>query len=291
MLERFWHKYPSGPLEQCLQGVFGKDTTLGSAKLRTNIVIVAQNVTQGTTWFFTNNPKGKYFAANQGLPLWQIVRASSAAPTYFPPQKISIPSAGGPPQNYEFVDGGVSSYNNPSMQVFLEATDPNYQFGWPTGTDRVLLLSLGTGFNVVTVPEGKASRYNLLNWAGYAVKGLMEDANLQQNVLMHLIGQPPAGKAPTPVAEANAARAAGAPAADALDFIGFNPSSASKALTYQRITVSLTSERLAGLGLGDIDPAKVGEMDAVDQIQNFQRIGQAIAREQVRMDLLKQFFV
>jgi len=62
-------------------------------------------------------------------------------------------------------------------------------------------------------------------------------------------------------------------------------------LTYQRITVSLTRERLDGLNLGDIDPAKVGEMDAVDQIGNFQRIGQAIAREQVRMDLLKQFFV
>jgi hypothetical protein len=271
----------------------GKDTALGSDKLRTNIVIVSQNVTQGTTWFFTNNPKGKYFAANRGLPLWQIVRASSAAPTYFPPQKISVPGAGGQPQNYEyeFVDGGVSSYNNPSMQIFLEATDPNYQFGWPTGTDRLLLLSLGTGFNAITIPAGKASGYNLLEWAGYAVKGLMEDANLQQNLLIHLIGQPPAGKAPTPVAEANAARAAGAPAADALDFIGLNPSSAAKALTYQRITVSLTRERLAGLNLGDIDPAKVAEMDAVDQIPNFQRIGQAVAKEQVRMDLLKQFFV
>jgi hypothetical protein len=119
----------------------------------------------------------------------------------------------------------------------------------------------------------------------------MDDANLQQNVLMHLIGQPPAGKtSSTPAAEASAARATGGPAADALDFM--NPgSSAGKALTYQRITVSFTRERLAGLGLGDIDPAKVGKMDAADEIPNFQRIGQAVAKEQVRMDLLKQFFV
>jgi uncharacterized protein len=34
---RFWHSYPSGPLEQRLKDVFGKDTTLGSGKLRTNI--------------------------------------------------------------------------------------------------------------------------------------------------------------------------------------------------------------------------------------------------------------
>jgi uncharacterized protein len=288
--ERFWHSYPSGPLEQHLKDVFGEDTTLGSGKLRTNILIVSKNVTQGTTWFFTNNPKGKYFTSNRGLPLWQIVRASSAAPTYFPPQTISIPDDQGQLQEYEFVDGGVSSYNNPSMQVFLEATDPKYQFGWPTGADKLLMMSLGTGFNATTVPAGKASCYNLLNWAGYAIKELMDDANLQQNVLMHLLGQSPAGKAPAPAAEANAARIAGVPADDALDFISPG-SGAYKALTYQRVTVSLTRERLDGLNLGDIDPAKVGEMDAVDQIGNLQRIGQAIAREQVRMNLLQQFFV
>ncbi len=287
---RFWHKYPSGPLEEQLKDVFGADTTLGGGKLRTNILIVSSNVTLGATWFFTNNPKGKYFTANRGLPLWQIVRASSAAPTYFPPQTISVPVDGGQPQKYEFIDGGVSSYNNPSLQVFLEAADPNYQLGWPTGADKLLLISLGTGFNAITIPAGKASVYNLLEWAGYAVNALMEDANLQQNVLMHLIGQRPAGKAPTPTAEANAARATGVPAANALDFI--SPGlGAYKALTYQRITVSLTRERLDGLNLGDIDPAKVSKMDAVDQIANFQLIGQAIAREQVKMDLLKQFFV
>ena len=285
---RFWHSYPSGPLEKQLKNAFGEDSTLGGGKLRTNILIVSSNVTLGTTWFFTNNPKRKYFKSNCGLPLWQIVRASSAAPTYFPPQTISVPDDGGQPQKYEFVDGGVSSCNNPSLQVFLEATDPSYQLGWPTGADKLLLISLGTGFNAVTIPAGKATGYNLLEWAGYAVKALMEDANLQQNVLMHLIGQRPAGKTPAATAEAKAARAAGAPAADALDFIGLG---SDKALTYQRITVSLTRERLNGLNLGDIDPAKVGEMDAVDQIPNFQRIGQAVAREQVSMDLLKQFFV
>jgi len=290
LLERFWHSYLAGPLERHLKDVFGEDTTLGSGKLRTNIVIVSKNVTLGTTWFFTNNPKGKYFANNRGLPLWQIVRASSAAPTYFPPRTISVPDDADQPQEYEFIDGGVSSYNNPSLQVFLEATDPKYQFGWPTGTNKLLLISLGTGFDVVTIPSGKASGYSLLDWAPYAIKELMNDANLQQNVLMHLIGQSPAGRAAAPTAEESAARATGVPTGDALDFVG--PAlGAYKALTYQRITVSLTRDRLDGLNLGDIDPAKVGEMDAVDQIANFQRIGQAVAREQVRMDLLQQFFV
>ncbi|HYU46901.1 MAG TPA: patatin-like phospholipase family protein [Terriglobales bacterium] len=288
--ERFWHSYPSGPLERHLKDVFGEDAALGSGKLRTHILIVSKNVTLGTTWFFTNNPRGRYFANNAGLPLWQIVRASTAAPTFFPPQPLSVPDDHGQPQAHEFVDGGVSSYNNPSLQVFLEATDPRYQFGWPTGADRLLLISLGTGFSTVTVPEGDAGEYNLLDWARYLIKELMGDANLQQNVLMHLIGQSPKGKESSPVAETAAARASGFPAPDALDFmsagLGF-----SKALTYQRITISLTRERLDGLNLSDIDPKKVREMDAADQIGNLQRIGKAVANEQVRMDLLKQFFV
>jgi hypothetical protein len=288
--ERIWHSYSSAPLEKHLKERFGDSTTLGSDKLRTNLLVVSKNVTQGATWFFTNNPKGKYFPNNRNLPLWQIVRASTAAPTYFPPQTIAVPNDAGQPQEYEFIDGGVSSYNNPSLQVFLEATDPNYRFSWPAGADKLLLLSLGTGYSTMTVAPGKAAGYNLLNWAQYAISELMDDANLQQNVLMHLIGQPPAGKTSSPAAEATAARATGGPADDALDFLRPG-SSAAKALTYQRITVSFTSERLQGLGLGDIDPSKVGKMDAADQIPNFQRIGQAVAKEQVKMDLLKRFFI
>jgi hypothetical protein len=66
---------------------------------------------------------------------------------------------------------------------------------------------------------------------------------------------------------------------------------ARKLLTYQRITVSLTRARLDALGLKDIDPVKAGELDAADQIGNLQRIGAAVAKEQVKMELLKQFFV
>lgn len=87
-----------------------------------------------------------------------------------------------------------------------------------------------------------------------------------------------------------AARAAGRPTASALDSIAAG-TGGYKALTYQRITISFTQERLQGLGLGDIDPVKVGEMDAVEQIGNFQRIGRAVAAEQVRMESLRQFFL
>jgi len=287
---RFWHSYPSEPLEGHLKEVFGENTTLGSSKVRTQILIVSKNATLGTTWFFTNNRQGKYFNTNAAIPLWQIVRASSAAPTFFPPQKIKVPDDLGQIHNYEFIDGGVSSYNNPSLQLFLEATDPQYNFGWPTGTDKIVLLSLGTGFNSITIDEGKASRFNLLDWARYSVKGLLGDANLQQNVLMHLIGEHPAGPVVASAAEREALRATGAPGEAALAFMDTGLG-ARKLVTYQRVTVSLTRARLDALGLKDIDPVKAGELDAADQIGNLQRIGAAVAKEQVKMKLLKQFFV
>jgi hypothetical protein len=286
---RFWHSYPSGPLEDRLKEVLGESTTLGSDKLLTQIMIVAKNATLGNDWFFTNNPKGQFFQQNSALPLWELVRSSSAAPTYFPPHTMSIPDASGNLQKYEFIDGGVSSYNNPSLQVFLEATIPDYGNAWPMGTDQLLLLSLGTGFNAVTIPAGKAAHYELIDWGRYAVKELMNEANLQQNVLMHLIGQRP-GPVPSAMAElVGSGAASGVPNDDALTRLSRNMGM-QKLVTYQRVTVGLTKPRLQQLGLGDIDPEKVREMDAADQILNMQRVGQAVAKEQVHMELLKNFF-
>jgi hypothetical protein len=286
---RFWHSYPSAPLEKHLKEVLGEATTLGSDRLRTQILIVTKNATQGNDWFFGNNPRQKFFKNNAGLPLWQVVRASSAAPTYFPPQTIEVPDDTGTKQRYEFIDGGVSSYNNPALQVFLEATIPQYGYGWPMGMDQLLLISLGTGFNAATIDQGKAAGYNLIDWGKYVVKEMMNEANLQQNLLLHIIGQrPPAAKSATAeLVKSGAAK--GVPDEKVMTQIGVGLS-AHKLLTYQRITVGLTRQRLDQLGLPDIDPVKVREMDAVDQVPNMQRIGEAVAQEQVKMDALRAFF-
>ncbi|MFZ3262789.1 MAG: patatin-like phospholipase family protein [Terriglobales bacterium] len=288
--EQFWHKYPSGPIEQHLKDKFGEATVLGDPRLRAMVLLVTKNATLGNDWFFTNNPKSKFFANNAKIPLWHIVRASSAAPTYFPPHAFDIPDDAGKPQTYEFIDGGVSSYNNPSLQVFLEATIPEYGIGWPMGVDNLLLISLGTGFAPVTIEPGKAADYNLLDWAQYVLKELMNEANLQQNVLMHLLGERPTQGA-SGIAEAivSGASAAGTPSADALTRMSAGLGN-NKLVTYQRITVELSRERLDQLNLPDVDPVKVREMDAVDQIPNMQRVGEAVANEQVHMERLLKFF-
>lgn len=52
-----------------------------------------------------------------GLPIWQIARATSAAPGYFPPIKIQSGSSQNPNEVILFKDGGFGA-NNPSKEAF-----------------------------------------------------------------------------------------------------------------------------------------------------------------------------
>ncbi len=278
LIGRLWHRYTSKPLARELQQVFG-DASLGSEQLGTLLMIVSKNATTGSPWFFINNPKNPYYNCNAHLPLWKIVSASAAAPTYFPPETMVIPDRQGKTSSHEFIDGGMSMFNNPSFQLFLEATHPNYHLGWQTGPENILLVSVGTGFAPVKIPPGAAAHKTLLGWAGYAITDLMEDANVHQNVLMQLISRVPHPQF------IDRELGSGVPTGPALRNLVGN-----LLLTYHRYTVSFTKERLDRLGLADIDPEKVSKMDAVDQIENLQRIGQKVAEEQVRPEDITAFF-
>ena len=65
-------------------------------------------------------------------PIWQAARATSAAPAFFPPARVTVPS---PPGWY--VDGGVRA-NNPSWQAMVEGK--KY---WKTR--KCFIVSVGTG--------------------------------------------------------------------------------------------------------------------------------------------------
>jgi Patatin-like phospholipase len=283
LLQRFRHRYQGRPLARELQNALGAGTTLASDRLRTLLLIVVKNATTGSPWFFTNNPQNPYCMLFSSVPLWQLVRASTAAPTYFPPERITIADRHGASHTYEFIDGGVSTFDNPSFQLFLEATEPQYRLGWQSGPNNLLLLSVGNGLAVNRLPLGAAAKKSLLGWARYLIADLIEDTNLEQDVVMKLISEAPHPGRREPD---------GGPAIPAMptlrrftDIIGLG-----RLLTYQRYTVILSPERLTELGLGDIDPEKISRLDAIDQIPNLQRIGRKIAERQVRLDDLAAFF-
>ena len=85
ILRRLKHLYKSEPLTEKLQEVFGADTTLDSDRLKCLLLVVTRNVTTDSPWPISSNPKAKYNASdrpdrNNQIPLWQLVRASTAAP-------------------------------------------------------------------------------------------------------------------------------------------------------------------------------------------------------------------
>ena len=124
-------------LQRELKNEKGEYFLLGSDALRTLLLVVLRNDTTNSPWPISNNPDAKY---NQGehtgnnlrLPLWQLVRASTAAPTIFRREDIAVDRD----LTFSFVDGAVSVYNNLAFLLFVMATLLEYRLGWEMGEDH-----------------------------------------------------------------------------------------------------------------------------------------------------------
>ena len=106
-------------------------------------------MTTDSPWAISSNPFAKYSDPtrpdnNRNIPLWQLVRASTAAPVFFPPEILNW-DPNDPNKSFVFVDGGLTPYNNPAFLLFRMATQPAYRLKWKTGEQNLLLVSVGTG--------------------------------------------------------------------------------------------------------------------------------------------------
>src|SRR6516165_3850977 len=142
---KFAPKFPSEPLQAELDRQLGADTTLDSDKVLTGLMIMTKRLDTGSPWRLNNGGRGKYAAQDGALRLTQIVRASTAAPTYFAPEEIRISRRDGTSVDGAFVDGGVTPFNDPTLQLLMLAAFQGHGFCWPAGKDRLLLFSVGTG--------------------------------------------------------------------------------------------------------------------------------------------------
>ena len=138
-------KFLSEPLQRELETQFGADTTLDSDKIRTGLMIMTKRLDTGSPWPLNNSGRGQYAAQDGALRLAQVVRASTAAPTYFAPEGIEIHSRNGAVVNGAFVDGGVTPFNDPALQLLMLASLQGHGFCWPMGRERLLIISVGTG--------------------------------------------------------------------------------------------------------------------------------------------------
>jgi hypothetical protein len=187
----FRAKYDDDQLIAQLKKVFGPQTVLGGPELKTGLLVMTKRIDTGSPWPIGNNPQGKYFSTrakgvvgNSEYPLWQVVRASTAAPAYFDPERIIIArTPGAKAATGEFIDGGVSPFNNPSLMALMYATMNGFRLSWPTGADNLLLISIGTGAADPEVTHASLAAKQAIN----ALLSLMNDtAALQETLLQWL---------------------------------------------------------------------------------------------------------
>lgn len=193
------HRFAGAPISDFLRGFFTEDdgtpAALGTAKLRTLLLVVTRNASTGSPWPLSNNPRALYNdrsrpGCNLDLPLWQIVRASTAAPTFFPPEVIEIADrASGEKKKHVFAfeDGGVTPFNNPAYLLYTMATLPEYRLEWPDGKDRMSLVSVGTGR--VGTGRGAKRDEHLLGHARSVPAALIGSAQWMQDLLCRQHGE------------------------------------------------------------------------------------------------------
>lgn len=257
----FGSKFPHEPLMEALATHFG-DETLGSDKLRTGLVVVTKRFDTGSPWLLHNNPRGKFFgltADTGGTPnreflLRNIVRASTAAPHYFEPELLQV----APGLTGAFVDGGVSPYNNPAMQLLMLATCGGYGLKWAFGEDRLLLISVGTGHLGPTYTPEETLRMPAVMLAAQSMMSLMEDANWLGQAILQWMGRSATGwTIDSEIGDL------------ASDSLGGGPAM----ITYQRYDVSLKPAWLrATLGV-EMTEEDCTEVYAMDNAKNIGRLG------------------
>lgn len=283
LLERLSYEYDSEPLAERLRAELGPDregdaagslATLGSERLRTLLMVVTRNVTTDSPWPLTNNPDAKYNDrarpdCNLDLPLWQVVRASSAAPSYFPPEVVDIG-----PRRFVFVDGGITTYNNPAFLAFVTATTGPYNINWKAGERDMLLVSVGTGDYAREQPDITPAKMNLLYTAKNTPGALMNAASAGQDLLCRAFGKCLCGN---PIDR------------EVGDLIGGVGPVSPALFTYMRYNADVSRKGLDELGLPNVNPAHVQLLDSVRYIDEIRQVGQAVAEQKVRLEHFEGF--
>jgi hypothetical protein len=151
-------KYDAEPFERVLKQALGFHAVY-SCKPR--VMVTAYDIEKRRPRFFKS-------WRGEATPVWSAARATSAAPTYFPPHGALI-------------DGGVF-VNNPAMCAYAEA-----QKLWPG--ERCLVVSLGTGEHTRPMSAKSARGYGLVGWARWIVSVFMDgQADAVAHHLDHLPG-------------------------------------------------------------------------------------------------------
>lgn len=285
ILNRLSHLYKSEPVAEILKQEFGADTTLHPEHLKSLLLVVTHNITTDSPWPISSNPMAKYndldrADCNLQIPLWQLVRASTAAPVYFPPEVINW-DRNDPGKSFMFVDGGMTPYNNPAFVLYRMATDTAYRLGWPTGENKLLLVSVGTGAAPSAGPGATDAQRNLFDNATHIPGNLMYAMLNDQDMNCRAVGRCTYGASiDREVRDMIPRDEAGKPIPLTTDY--------KRQFLYARYNADLSRTGLDALGLNDVRPEDVQALDSVRHVRDLSRVGRAAANA-VSLDHLGAF--
>ena len=112
---------------------------------------------------------------NYNWNLTDIARATSAAPTFFPPLHLVRGN-----EDYALIDGGVF-VNNPAMAAYAEARSL-----YP-GTEQIIVVSVGTGDRQDQITYASAKDWGLLGWARQIAPVLMDSVSEAVDYELHAL--------------------------------------------------------------------------------------------------------
>ena len=188
-------KFEAARLKQELATVIG-ERTLDSDDLMTGLCLVLKRLDTGSAWIVLNNPRSVYwetpadksFIGNRHLKVANLVRASTAAPSFFDPEVIEI--VAGQPAGV-FIDGGLTPHNNPALILLMASVIPAYGLNWRMGVEDLTIVSVGTGSLRTTISTADATRLSAIGLAVRSLAGMISESQLLTMTLMSYLGQSP----------------------------------------------------------------------------------------------------
>ncbi len=276
-------RFDSAELEAALTEELG-DARLRTADWRTGWATFAKRVDTCAAWTLTNNPRAKFWngdatdgaLANGDYSVAKVVKASASAPVFFDATEIDVLPGQDPGL---FFDGAVTPFNNPSLQLFLAASLPGYGFGWPTGRDKLLVISLGTGFERPRIDAAKFKSLNHYFKAVHALTTMIYDVGLHATATLQALSEPIAPwTVNSEIGDMRGQRA-----------------SAGELLSFQRIDPTLDADWLTenlGLTFADRDVRRLAQIDDArrDNLDRLEQIGAEMGRRLIRDDFFPEVF-
>ena len=276
IMRRWQSSSSSEPLQRELQKVFGAETTLKPDDLECLLLAVTRNRTTNSPWPITSNPQAKYNDAsrpdcNLNIPLWQIARASTGAPDYFPPEVVRWDPFD-ENKGFVFGDGGLTPYNNPAFLLYRMATQSEYRLSWSTGEDKLLLMSVGAGAAASMVDDSNETTQGQIGDAAALSRAIVYAAMIEQDTICRTVGRCVHGAVlDREIGDMIPKDAQG-------NIIPLDQDYGRNFL-YIRYNADLSREGLNSMGLSDIKPQNVQKLDSIEYNDDLRRVGRKLAEE------------